>query len=331
MKKNLLYLSILVILSGLTYYFVFTDHGNEFSSKEANFTIKDTANISTVFLSSMKGENIKLDRTENGWRLNDSMIPRIDAINLLLATLYEQKVSNPVSLNIHDEAIKELSTNSTKVEIYIKGKKTTVFYVAKNQAANNLTYMLMEGAKRPFIIKLPLQNTFVGIRYMTGLAEWRTNQLFFSSNPVEKIEVVYKDSVQHNFTVYNNDSITLESANKPTNSLNSKRLKAYVGFYENLYCYGFETSYMFKDSIINNGRQLGTISLKRKNGKTETLCIYFKPKSQDTKSVITIDNTAYDFNVFYGLLNKQDFLSIDKESVEKMFRTNKEFYEMDTK
>ena len=187
MKKNLLYLSILVILSGLTYYFVFTDHGNEFSSKEANFTIKDTANISTVFLSSMKGENIKLDRTENGWKLNDSMIPRIDAINLLLATLYEQKVSNPVSLNIHDEAIKELSTNSTKVEIYIKGKKTTVFYVAKNQAANNLTYMLMEGAKRPFIIKLPLQNTFVGIRYMTGLAEWRTNKLFFSSNPVEKI------------------------------------------------------------------------------------------------------------------------------------------------
>ena len=331
MKKNLLYLSILVVLSGLTYYFVFTDRANEFSSKEANFTIKDTANITTIFLSSMKDENIKLDRIENAWKLNDSLIPRMDAVNLLLATLYEQKVSNPVSLNVHDEAIKELSANSTKVEIYLKGKKEAVFYVAKNQAANNLTYMLMEGAKRPFIIKLPLQNTFVGIRYMTGLSQWRTNQLFFSPNPVEKIDVVYKDSTQYNFTVYNKDSLMLESAYKTTNPLNRKRLNTYVGFYEKLYCYGFESSYIFKDSIIKTGRQLGTVSFKRKNGKIETLSIYFKPKSQDTKSIITIENVAYDFNIFYGLLNKQDFLSIDKESVEKMFRTNKEFYELDTK
>ena len=331
MKKNLLYLSILVVLSGLTYYFVFTDRANEFSSKEANFTIKDTANITTIFLSSMKDENIKLDRTENAWKLNDSLIPRMDAVNLLLATLYEQKVSNPVSLNVHDEAIKELSANSTKVEIYLKGKKEAVFYVAKNQAANNLTYMLMEGAKRPFIIKLPLQNTFVGIRYMTGLSQWRTNQLFFSPNPVEKIDVVYKDSTQYNFTVYNKDSLMLESEYNTTNPLNRKRLSTYVGFYEKLYCYGFESSYIFKDSIIKTGRQLGAVSFKRKNGKIETLSIYFKPKSQDTKSIITIDNVAYDFNIFYGLLNKQDFLSIDKESVEKMFRTNKEFYELDTK
>jgi hypothetical protein len=75
---------------------------------------------------------------------------------------------------------------------------------------------------------------------------------------------------------------------------------ARVGFYEKLYCYGFESSYIFKDSIIKTGRQLGTVSFKRKNGKIETLSIYFKPKSQDTKSIITIDNVAYDFNIFYG-------------------------------
>lgn len=331
MKKNLIYLFIFVLLAGLTYYFVFKQDGSDFSITEANFTVKDTSAITTIFLSSMKGESIKLNKTKTGWSLNDSLVPREESVSLLLATLWEQKASQPVALNIHDEAIKELSTNSTKVEIYEGEKLTRTFYVAKNTAANNLTYMLMEGAKRPYIVKFPFQNTFLGVRYMTQLSEWRTKQLLFAKSPIENIKIEFKDSVQHNFEVIVTDTIAINGNSTFTTPLNINRAKAYVKFYEGLFCYGYEYGYIYQDTIVKNGLQVGTVTLKRKNIPTEKLTIYFKPKVQDTKGVIKVGGNEYDMNVYFGLLNNKDFISIDNIAVEKMFRTYKEFYEADVK
>lgn len=329
MKKNIVYFTVFLALAVLTYFVVFKNDDNSFSSTEANFTLKDTASISTIFLSSMKGENIKLTRTENGWTLNDSFVPKKEAIQFLLETMHDQKPSNPVDINVHDEAIKELSTNSTKVEIYEGSKKTHTFYVGKDPAANNLTYMLQEGAKRPYIVKFPMQNTFLGVRYMTRLADWRSTRLFFDNSPVEEIIVDFKDSTQYNFSVKNQTNASVIVSKPFATPLNQKRANSYVSFFENLYCYGYEDSYIYKDSIILKGLQLGTINLKRINKKLETLTIFFKPKVQDSKSTISYNGIEYDGDIFYGLLNKKDFIVIDKSAIEKMFRKSSEFFEAD--
>jgi hypothetical protein len=81
MNKNILYLLALVLLAALTYYFVFREEGEVFDKKEANFTVQDTAAVKTIFLSNLQNENIKLQKVNGVWTLNDSMIPRPDAVH----------------------------------------------------------------------------------------------------------------------------------------------------------------------------------------------------------------------------------------------------------
>ena len=109
----------LIILSGLTYYFVFREEAEVFDKSEANFTVKDTAAIQTIFLSNLKNENIKLSRSSGVWKLNDTMDPRMDAIQLLLAALNQQKPTQPVPVAAHNSVITDLSCNNTKGKRHI--------------------------------------------------------------------------------------------------------------------------------------------------------------------------------------------------------------------
>ncbi len=330
MKKTIFYLLLLIGLSLLAYFFVFKKNSQAYDEKEANFTVKDTADIQTIYLSNLQNQSVKIGRTPTGWILNDTMAIRMDAVNGLLKVLHDQIPDQPVSKGYHDAAIRELSGNATKVEIYNHSQiKTHTFYVGRNPAPNNATYMLNEGAKRPYIVKLPLQNTFVGVRYFSKPTQWRSKKILFAESPIERVQVDYKDSIQHSFTLtMSGDSTFQLSTPQPSQlPLNINRAKSYLRLLNNLYCTGFETTYVFKDSIINKGIQMATVTLKRKNRNAEILTFYFKPTAQDTKATLLINGKEFDFNYFFGYLNNADFMVLNRKTVETILRKANEFRE----
>jgi hypothetical protein len=56
MRKTLVYLAILAVLSFGVYYFLISDHGSAYDPKEADFTIKDTASIGKIFIANSAGQ-----------------------------------------------------------------------------------------------------------------------------------------------------------------------------------------------------------------------------------------------------------------------------------
>ncbi|MBK7588999.1 MAG: DUF4340 domain-containing protein [Bacteroidetes bacterium] len=331
MNKNILYLLALVLLAALTYYFVFREEGEVFDKKEANFTVQDTAAVKTIFLSNLQNENIKLQKENGVWTLNDSMIPRPDAVHALLNVLHQQKPVQPVSVAYHDEVIKELSTHHTKVEVYTEAGKTHTFYVGRNPGPNNETYMLNEQAKRPYLVKIPLQELFVGVRYFTKISEWRNKKILYAAAPIEKVSVVYKDSTQFSYQLLHDAStLTLTGSYTIEKPLNQQRVYDYLKLLDNIYCTGFEDDYIYKDSTIRKGRQLATAIIKRKDQPEQEITFYFKPTSQGTKKIIYIGKEEYDYDLFFGLLNKKDFILMGRKSTEKVLRSFPEFYEAST-
>lgn len=331
MKKNLLYLAVLLGLAFATYWFVFREDDQSFSKREANFTIKDTSLVTAIFLSDKVGGIVKLERSESEWQLNDSMTAMSDAVNFLLAGLSEQRADQPVPSGFHDAAIQELSSNGTKVEIYQKGKKTHVFYVAKNAGYGNVTYMLTEGATRPYIVKIPVRgNMFLGVRYMTRVNDWRERRMMYSTSPIESVRVIYKDSTHYSFNINNAQSNPEVSGqalqDKP---LNTKRVTTYLNGLNTIYCTGFEDRYLGKDSIIQFGLQLGTIELNRKGQPAQTLTVYFKPIDKGTKGLVKMNGKEFDYDSFLGLWNQRDFVLLSRKTTEKMFRAFPEFFEQD--
>lgn len=331
MKRNLSYIGVLLLLAGLTWFFVFREPGTGFGRGEANFAVKDTNAISALFLSDMQGDAVKLTRKGKGWTLNDSMRPRPDAISFLLDALAQQVPDQPVPGGFHDAAVRELSTNGVKVEVYEGTEKTHCFYVAKNPGSNNVTYMLTEGAKRPFIVKVPLQgNVFLGVRYMTRLADWMDRHILFAEAPIEQVRVRYSDSTQYSFLLEKAaGDIKITGATVPTAPLNKQRADSYVRILEQVYCTGYEDRYLRRDSIIAYGRQLGSVVLQRKGLPADSMMVYFKPTDKGTKAVLKVGGDTFDFDAFFGLINGRSFLQISRRNAEKIFRSFQEFYTED--
>lgn len=328
MKKNWIYLVLILVLATAYWYLSRTANSSSFSEKEAYFTVSDTGSIRTIFLSNIKGERIKLTRTESSWVLNDSLTVRMDAVNGLLRVLAIQYPEKPVAPGYHDAAIRELSNTATKVEIYNEKERTHQFYVSQIPAPNNATYMLNVGAKRPFVVKIPLENNYVGIRYFTSLSEWRSKQILFTPNPVQSIEVSYPDSAQYNFRIQKNTTDYLvQLPTPPTAPINQKRLNAYLGFYDKFYCTGFESTYQGKDSIVQRGRKMAEVTLQRMNSSPETLSIFFKPVSRDSKHIISLGGKEYEGNYFFGWLNNRDFIVLNLTTVQTLLRRGHEFFE----
>src|SRR6185312_6254615 len=152
MRKTLLYIVLLGILGwGVYYFFVKKDDKGVYPVEEAGFNIKDTADIGRIFLADKNGNQILLDRTDTGWMVNSRYHVLSSTLNILLGTLIAQTPLYPVSETMHNNVIKEMASNSVKVEVYDRGRnKMRKFFVGGAAPGIRGTYMLMEGAKEPY-------------------------------------------------------------------------------------------------------------------------------------------------------------------------------------
>ncbi len=328
MKKTLLYGLLVLLLGAATWYFIFKDTETAFAPSEANFTVASTNDIGIIYMTDLHNNAVKLTRKENTWTLNDSLIPRPDALQLLLEALTKQRPQQPVAAGYHDAAVRELSANSTKVEIYSpEGKKTHTFFVAKNPGYNNVSYMLTEGAKRPFIVDIPLRHLFLGLRYFTDVNEWKTKQLFLGEAPIERVSVTYVDSTQHSFSLTaTNNGYAISGQTPPSTPLNTQRVQQYIGLYQKIYCMGYETEMHGQEELLN-GRALATVRVKRQGRNEESLSIYFRPVNKRTKSAVRIGQGEYDANTFIALYQNNNLMVLSRKQVNNMMRYFSEFYE----
>ncbi len=332
MNKTWLYLAVIVILGVLTYFVVFKKDDNVFGSDEVNFNVKDVSKITTIFLSNLQNENIKLSRKADSWILNDSVSVRLDAVQLLLEAFEKQHAQQPVALGYHDAAIRDLSSNSTKVEIYCGDDKTNSFYVSRNPGAGNVTYMLNEGAKRPYVVKLRLTENFIGARYFTNFDLWRDRKILYAPAPIEHVELSYVDSSKYNFILDKvGDQYSVKGAYTETRPLNIKRVESYLKLLDGIFCFGFENTNALKEPILQSGRKLGSIVVKRKGVAAQSLTFYFREQDKGTKATIDLGGVKYDFDSFFGWLNEKDFILLSRQTAEKMLRLFPEFYEVDQK
>ena len=118
MKKNWIYLILLIGVAAVAYFVVFREEDSLFGGEESHFTVADSSAVTTLFLASKNDEQVTLRRQPDGWIVNDSFPARQDAIEFLLDALIHQKGEQPVPVSYHDYAIRKLSTNSTKIEVY---------------------------------------------------------------------------------------------------------------------------------------------------------------------------------------------------------------------
>jgi hypothetical protein len=307
--KSLLYVVVLIVLITITVIILRMNHKSTLSEESTQFSVKDTQNISKIFMADMSGKQVLLERKNNGWIVNGKYEANQDRIDLLLETIATIEVKNPVPLSAENNVIKEMSSSSIKAEIYTNKKKPIKVYYIGGPTPDYLgTYMLLEARhKVPFVVHKPGLNGYLSEGYyFTDEAEWRTKKIF-SYDPVDilQIQIQYFREPDSSFIFKNSGDNTYKIEalfKKNTLSFESdqKKIKRFLMGFSNLQyveIHNIPRINQFRDSL---SRQIPAIkvSVTDINKSVKTLFLYLKQKDNRTK---TETDLLYDPAYFYAI------------------------------
>jgi hypothetical protein len=333
MQKTILYLLLLAILGTGVYFFVFKDKETIFGDTEASFRLRDTSEVGEIFLARNNGDEITLTRTDTAWILNKKYKARISNVNNLLGTLSMQQALYPVPENLHNGVIKSLAGSAVKVELYNrKGKKINTFYVGNEAFNYKGTYMLQEGAKTAYVVQIPGFNGYLTPYYSTDFDDWRDRSVInLKHDEVKSFTINYTQEPGNSFSI-TQDANGLSVATDSTNnsSLNKRRADAYLRFFTDIYCEGYLNGIPGIDSTIASVPKFCEMNVVAKNGWHQHIDIYKMPINKRSKNLNTADDSDYDIDRFYGVINNyKDTVLLQAYTFDKFFRRGIEFYQAD--
>ncbi len=222
MKKSLYTIAAILLLL-LVYWLIKGEPASTISKKEANFAVKDTANITKIFLADKANHSVLLTRRKDGkgWLVNESKPANQDVMNLFLENLTLLKVKAPVAKAQQKTVFKSMAASAVKIEIYgikyrihLSGSwkffpyetQTNVYYVGGPTPNNHGSYMLMEGAKRPFVVHILGLNGYVSPLFTPLAYKWRSHTIFHTRfQDIASIKVEFPKQPSESYEVLNRD------------------------------------------------------------------------------------------------------------------------------
>ncbi|MCF6342654.1 MAG: DUF4340 domain-containing protein [Bacteroidales bacterium] len=217
MKKNRPLIFILLFLALIAVFLMSRNNSGTLKEEETGFAVTDTSAVTKIFIADKKDHSVLLKRTDSGWLLNGKFQTSSRMVEILLETMHDIKVRAPVSLSSHDNIVSRMAVIGIKVEVYemvyrinlfdkIKlfrhEKRTKVFYVGDATQNNRGTFMLMEGAERPYITYLPSLRGFISTRFSALEDDWKSHMVFNNRLiDIQSMSLIFGEEPEGSFKV----------------------------------------------------------------------------------------------------------------------------------
>jgi hypothetical protein len=347
MKKNRYFLIVVIILALIVMVLMLTNTTTTFKRALSDFAVNDTSNITTIFMSDKNNNTLKITRTLPGvnWIINDKYPGQKFNIDMLLETMLNLKVKEPVPMAARNNMIKELSVSSVKVEIYqwvyridfpgirlFPHEKLTKVYYVGGATQNNLgTYMLMQHSSEPYVIYLPGLRGFVSPRYIPIEKYWRDYKVFKKNlHEIASVKIEFPSIPDQSFMVGNDRNGSLDlialSDKKRIDNFDTIKLMNFLSAFRNI---NFEAllndmDQHKKDSILASP-PFTIITLTDKNGIVNKIKTFHK-KNASGETDYKGNPVPYDLDRAYALVNDgQDFTLIQFFVFDRILRPLKYF------
>ncbi len=220
MKNNRVTIIIAAILVVVAAILIWNNrYLSTIQGESSDFQVWDTASVTKIYLADRREHESLLERQKQGWTLNSTYKAHSKQVQYLLTTLYKIRVKMPVSVASHDNIIKQLASQSTKVEVYqmvprinlfdkIKlfyhEKRTKVFYVGDATMDSSGTFMLKEGADKAYIVYIPSFRGFITTRFTANPDDWRDHTVFHENmSDIQSVEMVFNEDPEGSFRIDN--------------------------------------------------------------------------------------------------------------------------------
>lgn len=287
-RSSLIIISVLVILTAFS-IFVFTrkNRAGTVDQDERNFSYKDTAEITKIFIADKEGDQAVLERTKDGWVVNKKYPCRPDAILNLMEAIKNVEVKMPVSKSAKEGVLKYMASTAFKVEIYRGDDRVKQYYVGHETPDSEGTYMLLsdpetgENYPNPFVTFIPGFQGFLQPRYIAKENEWRNTVVMnFTPPQMKSITVNHNAHPDSSFTIEILDTKTFRLKNNKQQELSfdERLMKQYLAYFQNL---NYEalftgTNKKLQDSLSSQ-KPFVNISVTTNDFKTSEYKFYYKP------------------------------------------------------
>lgn len=217
MKKNIVYIVVVLGLSFVTYWLVANyNNKNTIDDLEAEyaFGVEDTAAVTKIVITDKTPAEITLTRKENGWFVNDAYKARPDALRILLETLHDQAMRTFVPAATQPTVAKRIAVYGKEVKVFAGDELVKHFFVGTETPDQLGTYMLMAGAEQPFAVSIQGFNGYLNSRYFTEAYLWRDRTIFgISKTEIASVSLRYPQDENETFFVENQvDRVALRDA-----------------------------------------------------------------------------------------------------------------------
>lgn len=212
MKKNRLYLIIIAALVVVCILIILIKTGI-FRSKNSPhsdlFSVKDTANITKVFIADVNGEYALLTRRDGVWFVQDTIRAMPDKIKQMLSVICNLTLQQTVAKTAQSNINKMMSVNAIKVEIYQKApkfklfgikffdkeRKVKTYYMGPATMDNMANFAILEGFDEPCIVGIPGFRGFATPTFSFRPVDWYNCDLF--STKITRIQSLIVQDVEH--------------------------------------------------------------------------------------------------------------------------------------
>jgi hypothetical protein len=339
MGKTFIYVIVLGILAYGVYYFIIRKSEGVYADTEAGFTIKDTANIGRIFISVQGSESILLERSVAGWKLQKQYIAQKSTIDGFLKMLSKQSALYPVPKSMHNNVISTLAGNGIKVELDdLQGKAIRIFYVGGETADQKGTFMLVDGASRPYVVNLPNYQGTLSAFYTNKVLDWRDRTVFdVKPENIASVSIKYPEHNLNSFTLnVDNGKVNLNAHPDiiKMGPLNLRRSSVYLKFFEKVSCEGYLLHFAGMDSILKTVPKYAEIEVHSNKGQLQHVDVYWMPLNRRSKNANAptedIPDSKFDADRFFAVMNNyKDTVMVQSSVFEKTFRKAYEFFEAD--
>ena len=283
MKRTITLLLLFLLLGGGAWYMMnYQDQQSTVSnSADGNFKVENEKDIYKIFIAERNGKTTTLERNGDDWIYNGKYKARPNVMKRLLQVVTKVEMYYTTPRAAEKNMLNNLATKGIKVEVYGKeNNKLKTYYVGGSTADGYGTFMIMEGAKEPYITHIPNFEGTIRGRYSMKDDDWRDQTIFSEQvEDIQSIEVEYPKQKNESFKLEKTkDGFVVnpfyEATPKINKPVSQARVEKYLLGFELLMAEDFENNHPSRDSI---SALLPFARVALKNTKGEGMAANFHP------------------------------------------------------
>ncbi len=312
MSKQVKVLLVLMVAAAAIYFLVIRKPLRTYSGDGTDFAIEDTGSITKVFIADARKATVLLTKQANGnWMVDNKIFADLTKVNLLLQTMHDVKMRNPLGENQYNTVIKDLTAAGIKVEFYKGNDLIKTIYVGQATLDQSGTFMMIDGAKTPFVAHIPGFVGYLTPRFPTNPVKWKTKLIFDAdANDIANVSVSYPITPQQSFTIDNTTAApVLKDGSGNIIQADVNFIKYYLGSFKQLYAEAYDDNFTAaQHDSIANGDAYCIIKLTDKAGVDQSLKLHIKGVDLKTKSRYDDNGVelTFDTDKYFGFVNNDN-------------------------